>query len=44
MLFRSLVSLVTPQPPAQAMQEFEDTVESVATGEVRDRSAEAPTS
>ncbi|HJG91168.1 MAG TPA: sodium/proline symporter PutP [Brachybacterium massiliense] len=39
-----LVSLVTPQPPAQAMQEFEDTVESAATGEVRDRSAEAPTS
>ena len=36
-----VVSLVTPQPPATAMQEFDDTVESLATGEAGDRSAEA---
>ncbi len=32
-----LVSLITPQPPALAMQEFDDMVESLATGEARDR-------
>ena len=36
-----VVSLVTPQPPAKAMEEFDDMLESLASGEARDRSAEA---
>ncbi len=37
-----VVSLVTPQPPAKAMEEFDDMLDSLATGEARDRSAEEP--
>lgn len=36
-----LVSMITPQPPAKAMEEFDDMLESLASGEARDRSAEA---
>jgi len=39
-----VVSLITPQPPAKAMEEFDDMLDSLATGEARDRSAEAPAS
>ena len=35
-------SLITPQPPAKAMEEFDDMLDSLATGEARDRSAEEP--
>ncbi len=35
-----VVSLVTPQPPAKAMQEYDDMLESLSTGVARDRSAE----
>ncbi|MGP9536426.1 sodium/proline symporter PutP [Brachybacterium sp. AOP43-C2-M15] len=35
-----VVSLVTPQPPAKAMEQFDDMVEALSTGEARDRSAE----
>jgi len=37
-----VVSLVTPQPPAKAMEEFDDMLDSLATGEARDRSEEEP--
>jgi sodium/proline symporter len=37
-----VVSLITPQPPAKAMEEFDDMLDSLATGEARDRSAEEP--
>jgi sodium/proline symporter len=37
-----VVSLVTPQPPAKAMEEFDDMLDSLATGQARDRSAEEP--
>ena len=36
-----VVSMITPQPPAKAMEEFDDMLDSLATGEARDRSAEA---
>ncbi|MBB5833205.1 sodium/proline symporter PutP [Brachybacterium aquaticum] len=36
-----VVSLFTPQPDKKAMEEFDDMVDSLATGEARDRSAEA---
>ena len=39
-----VVSLITPQPPAKAMEEYDDMLDSLATGEARDRSAEAPAS
>ena len=39
-----VVSLITPQPPAKAMEEFDDMLDSLATGEARDLSAEAPAS
>ena len=39
-----VVSLITPQPPVKAMEEFDDMLDSLATGEARDRSAEAPAS
>ena len=35
-------SLITPQPPAKAMEEFDDMLDSLATGEARDRSSEEP--
>ncbi|WP_394213969.1 sodium/proline symporter PutP [Brachybacterium vulturis] len=35
-----VVSMITPQPPAKAMQEFDDMLESFRSGEARDRSAE----
>ena len=37
-----VVSLITPQPPVKAMEEFDDMLDSLATGEARDRSAEEP--
>src|SRR5699024_10650636 len=36
-----VVSLLTPPPPATAMEEYDDMLESLATGEARDRTAEA---
>ena len=36
-----VVSLITPQPPATAMEEYDGMLESLATGEARDRTAEA---
>ena len=38
-----LISLITPQPPAKAMEEYDDMLDSLSTGEARDRSAEATT-
>ena len=38
-----VVSLITPQPPAKAMEEYDDMLDSLATGVARDRSAEATT-
>ncbi|MFC7374875.1 MULTISPECIES: sodium/proline symporter PutP [unclassified Brachybacterium] len=38
-----LVSLVTPQPPALAMREFDDTVETVTTGEIPAHAADGET-
>ncbi|MDN5900186.1 MAG: sodium/proline symporter PutP [Brachybacterium sp.] len=35
-----VVSLITPQPPAKAMEEFDDMLESFSTGVARDRTAE----
>ena len=37
-----VVSLITPQPPAKAMEEYDDMLDSLATGEARDRSSEEP--
>ena len=37
-----VVSLITPQPPVKAMEEFDDMLDSLASGEARDRSAEEP--
>ena len=37
-----VVSLITPQPPAKAMGEYDDMLDSLATGEARDRSSEEP--
>ncbi|NMA76481.1 MAG: sodium/proline symporter PutP [Actinomycetales bacterium] len=39
-----LISLVTPQPEPEAMEEFDDVLDSLATGEAPDRSAETATS
>lgn len=38
-----VVSLITPQPPAKAMEEYDDMLDSLATGVARDRSGEATT-
>ncbi|WME22555.1 sodium/proline symporter PutP [Brachybacterium sp. GU-2] len=37
-----VVSLITPQPPAKAMEEYDDMLDSLATGEARARSSEEP--
>lgn len=39
-----LISQVTPQPEPEAMEEFDDVLDSLATGEAPDRSAETATS